>query len=313
MREGFGRSRIYYLITPYAPPPRFEILVDWSRNEESKRLEMEEWRSSALQKMEETERSYSAQINALNHEVGVLGEALESSNLTNQRLKKDLETREAKLLETTKRLAVSEELSRSSTSECSALKSLSSKLEIELEGTRSRLKTVERERANELTKLEEEVKSLNVEIRRLSSEKDDAERGRREEEKRHGEETRRLEGEVGGRQKEVEGMRRQVKNLEGRVEGYSKNEKGLEARLDAVLQENEIMKRKVWEGEKSRRDADDLAARNERRVKELLGKNEELNRIIDGLEEEGGGKRRSMASGVGTSPSLLRYDVKPLY
>ncbi|GMH75252.1 hypothetical protein TL16_g12698 [Triparma laevis f. inornata] len=296
-----------------AAEKRFEILVDWSRNEESKRLEMEQWRAAALQKMEEMERSSTENINVLNHEVRDLGEALDESNSIGKRLRKELTNKETQLIEITKKLAVAEELSRSSSSESAALKSLSSKLEIELEGTRSRLKTIERERAQESRAINEEVKMLTKDCRRHVNALEESESRFQSMVVRSRQEKEGFENVISGLRGEKDRCVRENRGLEGRLENVVKEEKGLEGRLDGLIRENEELKRQLWSVEKERREREEDVKKGGRRIRELEGKNEELNRIIDGLEEEGGGKRRSVGTGGVGSPSLLRYDVKPLY
>ena len=151
-----------------AAEKRFEILVDWSRKEESKRMVAEETVTRALEKMEKMERTYNEQVACLNSEVTELSDALDKVNATVVMKHKALVEKENELLECTKKLAVAEQLSRSSQSESVALKNLCGKVEVELEGTKSRLGTVEQAHMRDAAAMNEKVKGLAKENKRLS-------------------------------------------------------------------------------------------------------------------------------------------------
>jgi hypothetical protein len=105
---------------------------------------------------------------------------------------------------------------------------------------------------------------------------------------------------------------RSVQSLENRLESISKSSSNNDTRINMVINENSDLKKKIWEAETLKRDADEKRVRCEKENKEVFRKNEELNRIIEGMEADILGKQRSNAGGLG-SPSLLRYDIKPLY
>ena len=238
-----------------------------------------------------------------------LSAALDEVNATCHRKHKDLLSREEQLLSTSKKLAVSEELSRSSTSESSALKSLCAKLEVELEGVRSRLKTVERERAEEAKSAAEEVKALAREGRRLAQASEDADNERRREQVRSKEERSKLTSQSSALKVERDESLRVSRSLEARLQSHAQASKSTEGRLGLLLSENEELKRRLWSAESAAREREDRALKAERRAQECERKNEELNRMLDGLEDDVQGK----AMAKGGSPSLLRYSVKPLY
>ena len=245
---------------------------------------------------------------ALNSEVTELSAALDEVNAACQRKHKELLAREEQLLGMTKRLAVSEEISRSSSSESAALKSLCAKLEVELEGSRSRLKTVERERSEEAKAAADEAKALAREGRKLAEAVEEAENGRRRAEERAKEERAKYERRGEELKLERDEAVRVSRSLEARLQGFSQAEKANESRANLLASENEELKRRLWASESAGKEREDRALKAERRAQETERKNDDLNRMLDGLEEDVRGNAKA-----GGSPSLLRYNIKPLY
>ena len=302
--EGVQRANVRAL----AAEKRFEVLVDWSRKEESKRLRAEDAAANCLEKLENNEREYNSQVAGLGEDITELSAALEEVNNACQKKHKDLLSREEQLLEMTKKLAVSEELSRSSTSESAALKSLCAKLEVELEGHRSRLKNVEMERAEEVRLGAAEAKALAREGRKLAEAVEEAENGRRRAEEGAKEERDKHDRRETELKAERDEAVRASRSLEARLQGFTQAEKATEGRTNLLVSENEELKRRLWAAESAAREREERALKAERRAQECERKNEDLNRMLDGLEDDVKGNAK--ASG---SPSLLRYNIKPLY
>ena len=130
---------------------RFEILVDWSRKEETKRMIAEETMRDAVARAEHLAMAFEESGGALKRDCAAMQEALDASNAGNLAKHKALLDREAQFLEQSKGLAVAEQLSASSRSENKALKNLCAKLEGEVEGTRGQLKSMEHGAATQVS------------------------------------------------------------------------------------------------------------------------------------------------------------------
>ncbi|GMH54901.1 hypothetical protein TrRE_jg5539 [Triparma retinervis] len=296
-----------------AAEKRFEILVDWSRKEESKRMVAEETVTRALEKMERMERTYNEQVACLNSEVTELSDALDKVNATVVMKHKALVEKENELLECTKKLAVAEQLSRSSTSESVALKNLCGKIEVELEGTKSRLGSVEQAHMRDAAAMNEEVKGLAKDNKRLSEQAEEAIAGMGQQVGHWKKVNENNERKLMAMLQEKEEWARERRRLEGRMSQLGSSEKTYEEKIDFLANENEELKKKVWMLEQQIRDKD-LKLRNQDSTnKDLLKKNESLNRMVDGLEDDMMGKSRATGMHQTNSPSLLRYDIKPVY
>ncbi len=294
-----------------AAEKRFEILVDWSRKEESKRMVAEGELKQALQRLDEVERKNGQQVADLRRDLLEIEQALDSSNASNLEKHKALMDRETTILDLSKKLAVSEQISSSCQSESVALKNLTGKLEVELEGTKSRLASVEGLSLKSASEMGEELKRIQKEKNRLQGLVDEGE----DEVKRIVDHWRRVndgnERKIIGLLTEKEDLIKEVKTLESRLASILADEKRQDSRLELSQRENEDLKRKIWGLEAKIRDSE---AREQRANKErdgLLEKNESLNKMVDGLEADFAGRLRYPQSDQIASPSLLRYNVKP--
>jgi len=296
-----------------AAEKRFEILVDWSRKEESKRMVAEETVTRALEKMERMERTYNEQVSNMNSEITELSDALEKANTISMAKHKALLERENELLECTKRLAVAEQLSRTSQSETSALKNLCGKVEVELEGTKSRLASVEQAHLRDAAAMNEEVKGLARENKRVTEQAEEALGGMGQQAEHWRKVNDNNERKLMGVMQEKEEWGRERRRNEGKVATLAASERTFEERIEFLARENEDLKKKLWMLEQQGRDKDLRLRNQESENKDLLNKNESLNRMVDGLEDDMMGKSRASGLQAAASPSLLRYDVKPVY
>jgi len=296
-----------------AAEKRFEILVDWSRKEESKRMVAEETVTRALEKMEKMERTYNDQVSRLNSEITELSDALEKSNSSAMAKHKALVDRENELLECTKKLAVAEQLSRTSQSESTALKNLCGKIEVELEGTKSRLGSVEQAHMRDGAAMSEEVKALAKENKRLSEQAEEAISGIGQQMGHWKKVNENNERKLMNLLQEKDEWGREKRRFESKFTTMVSNEKTFEERIDFLAAENEDLKKKMWLLEQQLRDKDLRLRNQDSENKDLLNKNESLNRMVDGLEDDMMGKSRATGMHPSSSPSLLRYDVKPVF
>ena len=237
-----------------AAEKRFEILVDWSRKEEAKRIVAEETTTRALEKLNHTERTYCEKVASLNSDLVAVTDGLEKANASGLAKHKALMEREAQLLECSKRLAVSEQLSKTSQSEALALKSLCGKIEVELEGTKSRLTTVERARARESAENADENKKLAREKERITQQADEATREMTVENQRLKRAMETMEKRIKEMEQDRGGHSGVVRQLEDKLAEAERRERGLEERLELLGREVGNLKEKLWRTEKSFRD-----------------------------------------------------------
>jgi chromosome segregation ATPase len=134
--------------------------VDWSRKEESKRIVAEDTMREALDRLDEQEGRHEEEAGQLRRDCLALREALDASNEANAAKHRQLLEREAQYMEVSKELAVADKLATTCERESSALKHLCGKLEVELDGTKSRLKSVEVSSSNHISEISESVKVL---------------------------------------------------------------------------------------------------------------------------------------------------------
>ena len=106
---------------------------------------------------------------------------------------------------------------------------------------------------------------------------------------------------------------RALKTAEARIVGLMNNERQYDSRLDGLAKENEDAKRIAWVADNAAKEAGSRAEEMRREVEKLMQKNDTLNRMVDGLEDDF--KERTSRVGVSStgSPSLLRYDVNPVF
>ncbi|GMI23755.1 hypothetical protein TeGR_g12166 [Tetraparma gracilis] len=277
-----------------AAEKRFEILVDWSRKEESKRIVAEDTMREALDRLDEQEGRHEEEAGQLRRDCLALREALDASNEANAAKHRQLLEREAQYMEVSKELAVADKLATTCERESSALKHLCGKLEVELDGTKSRLKSVEVSSSNHISEISESVKVLQ---------RDNAGAARELEHWKKAYEN--SEHKSGALLNDVEEAKRALKMSESRVAEVLGNQRQYEHKIDMLAKENDELKRQMWSSEKAMKDADARAQLQSKEVNKLLEKNESLNRMVDGLEDDF--KERTRA-GLG-SPSLLKYDV----
>jgi len=284
-----------------AAEKRFEILVDWSRKEESKRLILEDTMRDALEKIETTTREHDQETKSLRADCLSLQQALDTSNASNLQKHKALMTREAAFMDLSKTHVGAEQLATSCQSESLALKNLAGKLEVELEGTKSRLKSVEVSSGNHVSELGEALKMKEREglqgAREIAHWKKSFENS---------------EHKNSALLNDNEELGRLVKAAEARVVSCMSNEKNNDQRLDMMMRGEEELKRSLWAAEERVRAARDEEDKKDKEIARLLQKNDSLNRMVDGLEEDFRVDNRG-AGGGGGSPNLLRYDVNPAF
>jgi hypothetical protein len=294
-----------------AAEKRFMILVDWSRKEESKRAVAEESLREALMKIEQLVKEHEESGKGMKEDLTAMQKALEGSNAQNLAKHKDLMSSEAEIMELNKRLGVSEQLSKSAAGENLALKNLCGKLEVELEGTKNRLNSVESNFSGHVSELSEALRSKERESGGYLREVEHWKKVYQEQLSR--------QERIGEEKEEVE---RRLASESERVRAYIAREKGWEEKVSTLQAENESMGRKLYEAEERTRRVMEERSGFTTEINVLKQKNESLNRMVDGLEDDFRMKRDTGAAldaggrvgvgGVG-SPSLLRYGFDTIF
>ena len=189
--------------------------------------------------------------------------------------------REQQLTETIKNLAIADKLAQTSQNESSALKNLCGKLEVELEGTKSRLSSVEQAHVRECGAMGEEAKILARENRRVSEQVKDAEESSKnkvEHWKRIGEAN---EAKAESLSERNRVMGEELVELKSKVEVLGKENR----KFESMTAENENIKRQLWKLENDLREKEIKLQHGERTIDQLKNKNEEMHRVVERVDD----------------------------